>query len=270
MMMRHLNILYFQCHNLLLMKKTLFFSFLFLGLSVLANAQMRYMDIQVTLLSPQHGDTMKIGSMFSISASFKNLGVDTFRVTDSAQFILEFDGSPIYFYSGGNPEPYMLIDNMEIVPGDSMIFGFNFGVDSGWTLGSQELCASFLPFNTVDSLADTIMSNNKSCAVFVIKDSATTTSVYNIAAKNSNMATIYPNPAMGETSIKLYTATPGDAVIQVLDMAGRVVISQQTKGMPAGENNIKLDISKLMPALYMVHIKLDEQLIVRKLQVATP
>ena len=71
-----------------------------------ANAQ-RYTDLEITLMSPNAGDTVWTKKQFDIGASIKNLGKDTVWSQHYIAFQLIFDGNPISFDFGNGFQDYI-------------------------------------------------------------------------------------------------------------------------------------------------------------------
>ncbi len=65
--------------------------------------------------------------------------------------------------------------------------------------------------------------------------------------------TVSPNPTTGMININ-YTAQKGSTVINVLDLAGRVVMGQTVSSVD-GSNNTQLDMSKLAKGAYMLSVQ---------------
>jgi Flp pilus assembly protein TadG len=65
--------------------------------------------------------------------------------------------------------------------------------------------------------------------------------------------TVSPNPTTGVINVN-YTAKKGNTQINVLDLAGRVVMTQNTTSVE-GANNTQLDMSKLAKGAYMLSVQ---------------
>jgi hypothetical protein len=87
---------------------------------------------------------------------------------------------------------------------------------------------------------------------------ATKTSTWSSTCREGAVAqvssmTVSPNPTTGVINVS-YTATKGNTVIHVLDLAGRVVMTQNTASVD-GSNNTQLDMSKLAKGAYMLSVQ---------------
>lgn len=242
--------------------KLLLLPILFTFLYSFANAQ-RYSDFKVQLLTPVDGDTINIGEHFNIYARITNLGADTFRSTDSAKYIIEFDGSPVIFFTGTDTLTYMLMEGIEILPGDSTVFGIGFTVFQGWQTGLMDVCVEVVPFNMTDTITDTVNANNKSCATILIRDPV---GVHK-AKEQDKLLSIYPNPAMTEANIRLELDKSSEVSVLVRDLSGRVVTGNTKKQLSAGQQVLKLDVSTLTPGVYICEIQVDGQRYTQKLQI---
>ena len=72
---------------------------------------------------------------------------------------------------------------------------------------------------------------------------------------------IYPNPASDFLDIQIDVSNP-DASISIYNIQGKAMISQSLLGV-----NTKIDISVLNPGVYIMRIKLNQDLLIRKLVV---
>ncbi len=87
---------------------------------------------------------------------------------------------------------------------------------------------------------------------------ATKTSTWSSTCREGAVAevssmTVSPNPTTGVINVS-YTASKGSTVIRVLDLAGRVVMTQNTSSVE-GSNNTQLDMSKLAKGAYMLSVQ---------------
>ncbi len=73
-------------------------------------------------------------------------------------------------------------------------------------------------------------------------------------AVNSLQLSAYPNPVHDILNIKFYSEMDETTFIQLLDVAGKVVMTQ-TINTIAGDNNTFLDVSKLAKGIYLLNIK---------------
>lgn len=80
----------------------------------------------------------------------------------------------------------------------------------------------------------------------------------NTLAANKNEIDIYPNPSNSMVNI----AANGIAELSLYDLSGRILKVIQF------ENNTAIDVSDLTPAIYLVHIKLNNQTFVKKLVIS--
>ncbi len=233
------------------MKKLILLSAL-LTTTTLSFAQ-RYSDLQITLLQPVNNDTIYVDNAFTIAASIKNLGVDTIQLSDSLGLALSFDSSAIQFNFGNGPLPYMPLTNRQLLPGDSAGFSINFTVNQGWDTGSTEFCVSIEHINTVDTLIDSIMANNRSCATIYVSDPV---SVNDISKDISVL--VYPNPSYGVVNIQLSVLGMDFVHIELYDYTGKKVL-REDKGLIGGtKNTVSLDVSTLVQGVYLYKITGEE------------
>jgi hypothetical protein len=70
-----------------------------------------------------------------------------------------------------------------------------------------------------------------------------------------NKLNVYPNPTAGVLNVE-YTADKGTAQITVLDLSGRVVMTQSHTNV-SGQNNMQLDLSKVAKGAYMLNVQTE-------------
>ncbi len=81
-----------------------------------------------------------------------------------------------------------------------------------------------------------------------------------IGCKEGEMASasklnVYPNPTAGVLNVE-YTADKGTAQVTVLDLSGRVVMTQ-SHANAAGQNILQLDLSKVAKGAYMLNVQTE-------------
>lgn len=237
---------------------------LFLCTFLTANAQ-RYADLEATLLSPLNNDTAFIDESFDIVLQVINNGVDTFRATDSAQFVLEFDGSPILFSVGGGPSlPYLPYSGAEIVPGDTALVGFSFTLFSGWDLGTTQFCARFIPYNATDSITDTVLTNNGGCANILIYEYGTGISAFTELDKS---ITVYPNPARDIIHIKAIATKTEHIMFSLVNIMGQTVLKQDLGLKSAGEVDVPVNLNNIPRGVYGYQLIIGSEIKKGKLMV---
>lgn len=247
------------------MKKLQLFSLLLL-ISLSATSQQRYADLTTKLLQPKIGDTIYTDDQFAISLMAYNLGPDTVRFTDSMGLGLIFDGSPILFYVDSlTTLPYLSMDGLQIVPGDSIPINFTFTISQGWPTGATSFCVSMTPFNTADSISDTANANDLSCATIKIMDQPV--GVSSVKPGGSNAAILYPNPAEMVVYAELSMANAGIVNIKVQDMQGRVVLQEDKGILSKGNHTISVNTAGLSPGLYLYRIMAGSDLTMGRLQI---
>lgn len=225
-------------------------------MSVAGNAQERYADIKVSLITPVSGDVIYPNNQFNIKTRIYNLGADTVRDVDSGMYMLYFGGYPISFgNSSGGFDSFLVFNGYQIDPGDSLDVSFGFEIDTGWAGGPTDVCVALMPYNVSGNIYDTILANNKSCASITIDNS---TSV-KTAASFVNSVSVYPNPAKNEAFIKLKLASSANVGYRITDVTGRTLLQQQKGNLLPGEHNIDVDISRLSPGTYWYQVNIGTE-----------
>ena len=90
---------------------------------------------------------------------------------------------------------------------------------------------------------------------FVDKSGKTTHSkVVEVVVKKQGLLSIFPNPAKNLLTVSVSNSANENAVVQVVDMLGKVV-KQQNVLLVAGNNTVSLAIDNLAKGSYFVVIK---------------
>lgn len=80
-----------------------------------------------------------------------------------------------------------------------------------------------------------------------------------LSSYNNGKLKISPNPASTEVTISFFSALRGKVEVQVMDMTGKVVVTEQRSVEP-GQNNITIyRLSRLGEGMYTVMVKVDER-----------
>lgn len=234
------------------MQKTILLLVILLA-SFNAKAQ-RYTDMSVELLSPQNGDTAYAGQMFTIDAKIKNNGIDTIKFGDSLAFELSFDGSVISFNIGGSFQPYIALTNRELIPGDSGNMTFTFGFDTSVVVDSTLLCVKVFNLNVIDTLHDTIMTNNSSCATFAIVKPASVKEI----GKDAQIVSVYPNPAIEKVNFDIQCENGSTIDLKIVDITGKTVKHYTKQSLNTGTETIAIHTTDLAKGMYIYTIRVGE------------
>lgn len=70
---------------------------------------------------------------------------------------------------------------------------------------------------------------------------------------NADKLQVYPNPTAGMLNVT-YTSEKGTTQMSLLDLSGRVIMSQSFKSV-AGENTQQLDLSRIAKGAYMLNVQ---------------
>ena len=65
---------------------------------------------------------------------------------------------------------------------------------------------------------------------------------------------MFPNPTQGLTNVQFSSAKAGNATLEVLNLIGERVISQDFGTLPAGEHRLALDLGSVKAGIYLVNL----------------
>jgi hypothetical protein len=75
-------------------------------------------------------------------------------------------------------------------------------------------------------------------------------------------ANIYPNPVRQEAILSLNLKIPGRLQIEILDMGGRILVSNPVEHLWQGDQEIKLEPGVLEPGSYLCRIHFNQSTLV--------
>ena len=75
-------------------------------------------------------------------------------------------------------------------------------------------------------------------------------------AENLQM-TVYPNPATGFTQISFYAQNNGNARLNIIDMTGKIVFSEQQSFLE-GNNTFVAELHNIAAGIYLVQVQTDK------------
>lgn len=81
---------------------------------------------------------------------------------------------------------------------------------------------------------------------------------------NTLMANIYPNPAHQELNIDLYSQSPNTIIIELIDISGRLVLSEQYQ-ISIGLNKKQINIDQVQKGLYMLKLSSENGISTEKI-----
>jgi hypothetical protein len=69
--------------------------------------------------------------------------------------------------------------------------------------------------------------------------------------------TVYPNPATGFTQISFYAQNNGNARLNIIDMTGKIVFSEQQSFLE-GNNTFVAELHNIAAGIYLVQVQTDK------------
>ena len=173
-------------------------------------------------------DTFTVAYEFDTELTVKNNGTDT--INDLALYAPLHEGAECF-----RTHYYEVFSNLEILPGKSHTFNLR-RLQRGEYKTKSELCFEVLAPN---AQIETKIENNSLCKTFTITG-------LDEDVANSNV--VYPNPTTNLLTI--YNTKENINQIQVLDMNGKVLLSQVVNG-----NKTNIATNHLAAGIYMLHIQ---------------
>ena len=76
--------------------------------------------------------------------------------------------------------------------------------------------------------------------------------------------TIYPNPAFESVTFSFYAKSSENFKVAIFDTSGKIVLSKNLGVVQEGEQNVKLDLSKMPSGTYICHFTNNSGLTIKK------
>lgn len=152
---------------------------------------------------------------------------------------LSTDMYPFHQYEGDGPYELCLFVSFELADGEDCTASFCMEVDAsmlGRSSGFTIQVAAPGSMNTRESAADQGL-------------------------------TLRPNPARDEVSLRCFSTSGQAASLSVFDLAGRLVV-QESRALNAGENTFTLRTDALVPGVYIVQLRQENEAVTGRLVVA--
>ena len=83
---------------------------------------------------------------------------------------------------------------------------------------------------------------------------------------DQSISRIYPNPTSGLTNIEINLEESSDVNLQVLDLMGRTITSQNL-GTLSGNNRMVYDVSELNDGIYLFRVTAGDKVATKKITV---
>lgn len=244
--------------------KKLFTLIAFIGFAFGAHAQ-RMCDLQITMVNPVTGTNFKSGDTTHMKIVVKNLGTAQFKTTDSIIFAYTLGGGYLHFGGGGNDSIFAMPCPKNLNTGDTLQINRDLtitysGVHSP-TVNSQLCFLTNVLNRSADSVKDPVLTNNNGCDTNTYLDVHTYTG-------NHNEVSVYPNPAQANATFNVSLTTASNVSVRLVDMMGRVVLSEDKGKLNSGNNKFGINASTLSNGLYIYQVIVGNETITGRFSIA--
>ena len=86
-----------------------------------------------------------------------------------------------------------------------------------------------------------------------------------IANVGDNAVRFYPNPAVSSATMELTVSQPGNAVVRIYDLSGKVVYTENMGHVAEGVHTRTIDCQQLQRGMYLVNVAINGQKATSKL-----
>lgn len=145
--------------------------------------------------------------------------------------------------------------------GESIIVEMgDFNMNADWKMENMHIIA--IVTNSSGEVVNAVSSKlNDAIVNGLLSPGTATTEIY-----DTNLASVYPNPASDFTNIEINVGSAADVTIQVTDMMGQLV-SKRNLGTVAGKQNIGYDVSELADGNYTFKVIAGDKVATQKVSV---
>ena len=232
--------------------KKLFTLLSFVFVITFANAQ-RNCNLQIIQYLPGNGWEIQNGKPFDVSVRVKNLGPNDIKPTDTILYLFKIDAS--YIMSGGYPLNKAFY-GATIPSGGEITQALFSGLTLNFTTieGNHQFCTESTLYNrsTTDGATDGVIANNTGCATVRFNKFASGIKTQGANSILLNGIDVYPNPAVGTTTLNYVLADNNNVKITVKDLQGREVMQVLNETQVAGVYEKSIDVSTLNSGIYFV------------------
>ncbi|MBT8327199.1 MAG: T9SS type A sorting domain-containing protein [Bacteroidia bacterium] len=255
------------------MKKTL--TLLFLIVSSASLFAQKTIDVSLdAIVSPTELlSDASTGTAIPIKFACKNNGTDIIEIGDTlfwSALVLDIATSNLILeipQSASSGNGYLTVASKQVAVGDTIHVGNNFNTGSIVTQSRAirfgGICSAW---NRTDGVTDPDTDNNSNFAdITWYNQYQNGVSVADVEYDN-NIA-VYPNPASEELNIKLLLTQFADVQIEILDLAGKIILSENVSSSITN-NNYVIDVNSVPNGMYIVKVTNGENVSTSKISIA--
>nr|WP_294858185.1 T9SS type A sorting domain-containing protein [uncultured Fluviicola sp.] len=212
----------------------------------------RLLDLQLTITTPQNGDTIEAETPFNFIVNVKNVdSVENLVAADSVYYYFILFGDTTIFAQ--NNQNHLDYTGNSIAPTQSFSIPRVIGFSDQFVGMTVDLCIYVKPENGQDPIDDPNQSNNMECVtVHVISN--------NLSVSTNELSTIKiaPNPANDYFNL---TGIDENSFVSVMDTQGNSVDFNRN-------NEEQIDCSNWKNGVYFIHISDSSGSSVRRMVVS--
>jgi len=231
-----------------------------LCLGTAANAQ-RVIDLQTTITSPAANATITSGNTLTVNGVVKNLSTQQLKATDSVLYAFAIDNNLVSFNSGGQTVSYFFKTGKILNQNDTLQINRSFTISFNSSLnGSHTFCLVAFPLNeSVDSVTDNVTTNNSGCNAVTFAGGTTGVETITAEIAENSVGRTYPNPANSEVNFDLNLGGNNSVTVQVYDITGRLVMSEDKGYMTKGNHTVKMNTAALVKGMYIYRVNIGTE-----------
>jgi len=159
-------------------------------------------------------------------------------------------------------------ENSQLATGPDVTSNFTSPTNAEWRTECIDLTAYagsesfFVKFTNVNNYGNNIFIDD----ISVIGDACSTVGIDEMT--NASDLNIYPNPVVNEAIVQMILAESAPVTIEVYDLLGKVVYSENLGTQPAGEFVNRMNFNNMTNGMYLMNITIGGQKVTRKVTVS--
>jgi hypothetical protein len=162
-------------------------------------------------------------------------------------------------FPSGNPWGESAIIPTNPVANSSYSKTYTFTLPAGWDENEVSVVPFLAYFNTASSEREIINAGTANLLSLVTSDIEIN--------KDVESLDVFPNPSSSISNVKFNLSQNINTSIQVLDITGKVVFSENFGILSEGNQLIQINVSNLNSGLYFVRLQLGENQVTRRISV---
>lgn len=217
----------------------------------------RSCNMAITLISPSEGQVIPAYGQFDVTVNIMNNGTADLLQGDTVWY-----NTPLMFEF--NRQPFVLTEGIAAGQARTVKLTTITNVDGSSSDQEQNFCVRVESSPTADgAYTDPNLTDNRDCNTIIQK--ATPTAIGDVDKQGRTRLNLAPNPASGLVKLSFSADRSIEARLSIKDLSGREVMAQDMGKVNQGAAELKVDVTRLVPGIYLLELQGGGQKAVGKL-----